>query len=326
MSDLHVVFGAGQVGAPLVDALLARAHRVRVVRRSPTLPRAGVDAVQADASDRAACVRAATGADVVHHCLNAPYSTSAWAERLPTLQANLIEAAARADARLVVLDNLYMLGAPSGPIDEATPVRPCSRKGEIRARLSEALWSAHRAGTVRAVAGRASHLFGPGVEQSQIGAHLFSRVLSGRSAQVVGDPERLHSFAYAPDVAHGLAALSQAPETAFGRAHVLPAMPAMTTRAFHEALFAALGVSPRIDRVGPIAMRLVGLFVPALRESIEMRYEFDADYVVDDRAFRAAFGVSSTPLDEALRETARWVRTRFGEAATRRGVVDAGLA
>jgi nucleoside-diphosphate-sugar epimerase len=258
--------------------------------------------------------------------LNAPYSARAWATLLPRLQDNLVEAAARAEARLVVLENLYMLGAPSGAIDETTPVRPCSRKGEIRARMSEALWSAHRAGRVRAVAGRASHLFGPGVEQSQVGAHLFARVLSGRSARLVGDPARLHSFAYAPDVARGLAALGEADDAWLGRAHVLPVMPAMANGAFHAALFDALGVAPRIDRIGPLAMRLVGLFVPVLRESVEMRYEFDADYVVDDRAFRAAFDARTTPLDEALRETARWARSRFGAGPVRRASSGASAA
>jgi hypothetical protein len=41
---------------------------------------------------------------------------------------NLIAAAGRNGARLVVLDNVYMLGRPQGkPLDEDTPPRPCSR-------------------------------------------------------------------------------------------------------------------------------------------------------------------------------------------------------
>ena len=34
MSELHVVLGAGQVGAKVAEELVARGYRVRIVRRS----------------------------------------------------------------------------------------------------------------------------------------------------------------------------------------------------------------------------------------------------------------------------------------------------
>lgn len=58
--ELHVVFGAGQVGPPLARHLAAAGHRVKLARRSasPTnIP--GVEAVRADASDAAAATEAA---------------------------------------------------------------------------------------------------------------------------------------------------------------------------------------------------------------------------------------------------------------------------
>jgi hypothetical protein len=43
-------------------------------------------------------------------------------------------------ARLLVLDNVYMLGRPHGrALNEDTPMNPCSRKGEIRPRAAERL-------------------------------------------------------------------------------------------------------------------------------------------------------------------------------------------
>jgi len=106
---------------------------------------------------------------------------------LPKFQENLIEAAGKAEARLVVLENLYMLGQPHRALNEDSPANPTSRKGAARHKLSQALFAAHRAGAVRAVTGRASDLFGPGVTQSQIGEQLYARVLAGKAAQVLGD-------------------------------------------------------------------------------------------------------------------------------------------
>jgi hypothetical protein len=87
--------------------------------------------------------------------MNPPYDARVWAETLPRYMANLIAAAA--GARLVVLDNVYMLGRPGGrPLDEETPMRPCSRKGDIRARVADRLFDAHRRGQILATSGRAS--------------------------------------------------------------------------------------------------------------------------------------------------------------------------
>ena len=142
-SDLHVVFGAGQVGLRLAGRLVEAGKRVRVVKRSRAALPEGCEVTLGDAADRGFCAEAARGAAVVYHCMNPPYDTRAWAAAVPRYMGNLIAASALAGARLVVLDNVYMLGRPGGrPLDEESPANPCSRKGEIRARAGRALMPA----------------------------------------------------------------------------------------------------------------------------------------------------------------------------------------
>jgi hypothetical protein len=45
------------------------------------------------------------------------------------------------------------------------------------------------------------------------------------------------------------------------------------------------------------------MFVPAAGEMIEMRYEFDQDWVVDHSAYAAILGDHATPLDTSLAAT-----------------------
>ena len=71
--DLHVVFGAGQVGFPLAERLLASGTRVRIVKRSPGHVPTGCEVVLGDAADSTLCTEAAHGAAVVYHCMNPPY-------------------------------------------------------------------------------------------------------------------------------------------------------------------------------------------------------------------------------------------------------------
>ena len=162
-SELHVVFGAGQVGRPLSEHLVIAGKRVRIAKRTRSDVPANCEVVLGDAADASFCVDAASGATTIYHCINPPYSTRVWAELIPRYMDNLIAAAGRAGARLVTLDNLYMLGRPQGrPLDDQTPMNPCSRKGEIRARAAERLFDAHRRGEVMATSGRASEFYGPG--------------------------------------------------------------------------------------------------------------------------------------------------------------------
>ncbi len=59
--ELHVVFGAGQVGGQLAQRLIAAGRRVRVVKRSPTELTPGSEIKLGDAKDAAFCIDAARG-------------------------------------------------------------------------------------------------------------------------------------------------------------------------------------------------------------------------------------------------------------------------
>jgi hypothetical protein len=198
--ELHLLFGAGQVGSRLARLLLESGRRVRIAKRSSAGVPSGAEVACGDATDPGFCAEAARGARVVYHCMNPPYSTRVWAEVVPRLMDNLIAAAGRAGARLVVLDNLYLLGRPGGrPLDEDTPIRPCSAKGEIRARAAERLFEAHRRGDVEATTGRASDYYGPGGTLTHLGDQFWRPALAGKTAWVLLDPDAIHTYHYIPD-------------------------------------------------------------------------------------------------------------------------------
>jgi len=313
MSDaLHVVFGAGQVGAPLAARLLEAGLRVRVVRRSRGTVARGAALFAGDAADARFCLEATRGASVVYHCMNAPYDTSTWAALLPRYMDNLIAAAGRAGARLVVLDNLYMLGRTGGrPMNEDTPMNPCSRKGEVRALVAEQLFDAHRRGDVRAVSGRASDFYGPGGGQTYLGDYFWRPALAGRTVWSPIDPDAVHTYHYIPDVAAGLAALARADVDVLGRAWMLPCQPAGTLRALVARFAQVLARPVRVAAVPLWIVRALGTFSPLLREMREMLYQWDEPFVADDRRFRERFGSEPTPLEDAAIASVAWARQAY---------------
>jgi nucleoside-diphosphate-sugar epimerase len=306
--ELHVVYGTGAVGMAVMDELVQRGpRRVRMINRSgrARVPH-GVEVVGGDATDEAFTREASEGASVVYFALNPPYDK--WPELFPRLQAGVLEGAASAGAKLIAMENLYMYGPTDGrPITEDLPYAATTRKGTVRASMSKELMEAHKSGRVRVAIGRASDFFGPRALTSAAGEQVFGRAVDGKSAQVAGNPDQPHTYTYAPDIGKGLVILGER-EEALGQAWHLPSPETVTTREFVEMIFEEVGKPARVQAAPKILLRALGLFNPGMRETIEMLYEFEEPFVLDDSRFKQEFGDHATLLREAIQRTVRWYR------------------
>jgi nucleoside-diphosphate-sugar epimerase len=305
MTENHVVFGTGPAGVATARALATMGKQVRVVNRSGArngrLP-ADIEVVAADVTDVSQAKRAAEGAAIVYHCLNAPYHR--WPELFPGLQAGVLAAAESAGARLVALENVYMYGQVDGSMTEDLPYKAHTRKGRLRAQLSQQLSEAHESGRIEVAIGRASDFYGPEVESS-LGERTFVPLVAGKPAEMVGNPDMPHSYTYIDDVGRGLATLGTKAQ-AFGQIWHLPTAPALSTRKIVEKAFEMTGLPVKTRTMGRLMMRIGGLFVPEAREVLEMMYEFEAPFIVDSSKFQAAFGGSYTSIEKGLQETLAW--------------------
>jgi nucleoside-diphosphate-sugar epimerase len=307
LPGLQVVLGAsGGVGSAVVRELAARGARVRAVSRSGSveaLP--GVEAVAGDVSNLESARRVCHDAAVVYFCANAPYHR--WAEEFPPLLAGAIVGASASGARLVFADNLYVYAPTVQPLTEDLPWAPVTRKGRVRKQMDETLLAAHRDGTVRAVIGRASDYYGPNAPGTVTGERFFGQLLTGKKVEWLGRLDVPHSLTYIGDFARGLVTLGERDE-ALGQVWHIPAAEPLTGRQFITLAAEVAGVPPRMTRVPPLMVRLVGLFSPLIRETIEMSYEFEESYTLDGGKFTRAFGFTPTPHREALGETIAWYR------------------
>jgi nucleoside-diphosphate-sugar epimerase len=298
----HIVFGTGQIGRLVTTRLVELGHDVIAVNRSGRGDIPGAKIIAGDATDPSFTTSVTADADVVYFCLNAT-NYGNWATEFPPLQRGVMAGAEAAGARLVVLDNLYAYGPTSGAdLVEMMTERPTSAKAATRAAMTAELLAAHRAGRLEVAIGRASDYFGPGAAHSALGETVFGTALTGRTAQVMGNPDQLHSYSYTPDVAAALVILGTEPG-ATGEVWHLPVAAARTTRDIINEIYGLAGNKPRSFAAGRSTLRLIGLVKPVMREYLHTLYQFDERWVVDDSKFRAAFGVNATPLNEALAAT-----------------------
>jgi nucleoside-diphosphate-sugar epimerase len=313
-----VILGSGQIAQALLRQLEQHSDtQACLVSRSGRAnggqPAQGqlITYATADLNQPEAVRRVTRDADVVFHTANPEYTR--WAQEFPTLQASIIEGMSGSNAPLVMADNLYMYGPVQGPISEDLPYAAINRKGSARRKVAEMLLEAHQQGRLRAVLARGSDFFGPGATGTSLGEPVFGALAKGKPANVLGDPDQPHTFTYIDDFARAMLVLSEN-EQAWGQAWHVPNAETVTTRQVVRMAAEALGREPKMAVAGPLMMRFLGLFMPNIRELVEMQYAFTQPYIVDDSKYKRAFGDHSTPLPEAVAQTAAWFKQQNASA------------
>jgi nucleoside-diphosphate-sugar epimerase len=304
--ELHVIFGTGQLGTTIARELLSRGKRVRAVnRRGRAEVPSGVEVAKGDAANPDSARQASRGAAVVYNTAQPPYTE--WPEKFPPILDGVIESAAAAGAKLVWADNLYMYGSHRGPLTEDLPYRATGRKGRTRARMATTLMKAHQSGKVRATIGRASNFYGPGVLDSIVGQGVFGPALRGEAAQVLGDPDALHTYTFVEDFAKALVTLGER-EAALGEVWHVPSAKTLTIRRFVEMVYEEAGTTPKLRVAPKLGIAFLALFNARMRETKEILYQFEEPLVVDHGKYERAFGSDPTPHHEAIRRTLEWFR------------------
>lgn len=307
-AGLHVVLGAsGGTGAAVVRELLRRGLPVRaVVRRSGVRVPVGAEVVVADVTDGAQARDAVDGAAIVYHCAQPQYTR--WAQEFPVMTRAVLKATAAAGAKLVFADNLYMYGPQEGPLTEATPPAATTRKGRVRVLMADELLAAHRAGRLRVAIARSSDYYGPGGLNSAFGERQLEALVAGKKVQWFADLDQPHTMSYLEDMARAIVTLGL-DERADGELWHLPAAEPLTGRQFIELAARVAGTAAKPAVLGLGTVRLVGLFLPVLREFRELWYQWARPFVSDAGKFERVFGpFAVTPHDEALRRTVAWYR------------------
>ena len=311
----HVVIGAGQIGTTITEQLAQAGEEVRAITRSGSgLRHERVERVAADAGDRERLTPLLAGAEVVHHCLHTAYTARAWRRDLPPAEAAVLAAAGRAGAVVVFPESLYAYTRTDAPMTEDGPRDARGGKRGVRTDLL----AARAASPTPTVSVVASDVFGPhATVNAHAGERMLSAVLGGKTLRVIGSPDRIHTFTYLPDLARAMIAAADRADLREGGDAVLhaPSGPAVTQRQMAQAYAGAAGTTARVAAIPGWVLTLGSLVPGSVRELAEMRYQFEAPFVMGSTTSQRALGLTPTPLAEAARATVAWWRDRAGARA-----------
>ena len=298
---MTTILGAGgPIGDELTKILAASHQPFRLVSRNPK-PLAGGEVFAADLGDQGQTIRAVAGSSVVYLLVGLKYDLRVWQELWPRIMANAIEACKQAQARLVFFDNVYMYGRVNGAMTEETPYAPCSKKGEIRARIATTLMNEVKAGSLSALIARSADFYGPDTEHGVPNVLVFEPLAKGKTASCLVNAAVPHSFTFTPDAARGVAMLAER-ESAWDQVWHLPTAPDPPTgREFIEMAAKEFGVAPKYRVLSRPMLRVAGWFKPLIGESYEMLYQSDSPYLFDSTKFAREFGFTGTPYREGIR-------------------------
>ena len=295
-----ILGSGGIIGKHIALSLPAYTSKIRLVSRNPRAVNTTDTTFTADLliKDQAAC--AVAGSDVVYLVAGLPYSTSAWKQQWPVLMRNVIEACKKHRAKLVFFDNVYALGKVNGWMREDTPMNPCSKKGQVRAEIATMVLDEMRAGNLEAIIARSADFYGPETPLSFVQVMVFERLMKGKTPQWLLNADVRHSFTFTPDAGKATALLGNTPD-AFNQIWNLPTdRNVMTGREFLDACARAFHRPATCTVLSRWNLALAGLFVPALRESMEMLYQSEFDYLFDSSKFDSAFHTAPTRYPDGI--------------------------
>ena len=302
---MQTILGAnGVIGTNLAKTLPQYTQKIRLVSRSPKKINETDELVSADLLNRDQVFTAVEGSDIVYLTAGLPYNIDTWSIQWPIIMDNVIHACKKQNAKLVFFDNVYCYGRVKGWMTEETPIKPVSKKGEVRARIANMIQEEIGKGNLKALIARAPDFYGPQTPLSFINAMIFDNYAKSKKAQLMISDEFKHSIIFTPDAAKATALLGNT-ESAFNQVWHLPTdRNTLTMKQIADLSAEAFGAKAGYMVLPKWMLSALGLFIPVIKESIEMLYQNDSDYLFDSSKFDKTFDFKTTTYADGIRATA----------------------
>ncbi|HEY3390577.1 MAG TPA: NAD-dependent epimerase/dehydratase family protein [Prolixibacteraceae bacterium] len=300
---MQTILGAGgSIGKELAKSLKYFTDDIRLVSRHPQKINDTDQLFPADLTDREQLFKAVEGSQIVYLTIGLEYSAKVWQKLWPPLMQNVIDACIASKARLVFFDNVYSIGGDCvRHITEESPVYPTSKKGEVRAQIDLMLLDLMKTGKIKAIIARAPDFYGTDISKSILMSLIYKNLAAGKKAQWMFNARTRHSYIYTPDAGAAMALLGNTPD-AYNQIWNLPTDRRSLTGEQWISLFAKeMGKKENYRLISGGMVRMLGMFIPFMKELYEMKYQFDRDYFFDSSKFEKYFKYQPTKYEAGVK-------------------------
>jgi len=303
-----ILGSSGIIGKELAKSLSQYTNKIRLVSRNPKNIIESDELFKANLFNAEETIKAVEGSEIVYLTVGLQYDINVWRTQWPPLMKNVIDACKKHNSKLVFFDNVYSYGKVTGWMTEEIPAKPDSEKGKVRAELSEMILTEVEQGNLKAIIAKAADFYGPATPLSFVNIMVFDNFKKGKKAQWFIDVNKKHSFTYTPDAGKGTAILGNT-ESAYNQIWHLPTNKnVLTGKEFIELAAKAMGVKPDYTVVKKWMVQMLGMFNKVVKESVEMLYQNDSDYLFDSTKFEKAFNFKPISYEEGIIKTVESIK------------------
>ncbi|MCB1339264.1 MAG: NAD-dependent epimerase/dehydratase family protein [Maritimibacter sp.] len=280
MTQTVLILGAsGKIGTHAARAFAAAGWQVRKFNRKTD-----------DMID------AARGCDVIVNGMNPP-NYHDWARIIPRITAEVIAAARASGATVIVPGNVYVYGDHPGTWSEATPHRPNTRKGRIRAAMERA----YAESGVPTILLRGGDFIDPD-RNGDVLSTVNLRALGRGKVTALGPTGARHAYVWLPDWARAAVMLAERRDRLATYEEVNMPGYAVSIDEITAELARQTGRTLRIGQFPWWVMRLAAPAWELARELGEMRYLWTVPHSLSGEKFtRLLPEFEPTPFAEAMR-------------------------
>ena len=232
------------------------------------------------------------------------YKLKVWEEKWPDLMRATINACIKHNARLVFFDNVYMYDINEIPhMTEGSAINPPSKKGAVRKQIAQMLMDEVKAEKLVALIARSADFYGPGNDKSFITEMVYKNIKKGKASNWFINADKKHSFTFTPDAAKATALLGNTID-AYNQVWHLPTdKNCMTGREFIALYAKEMKASGKVSVMPMWLIKILGLFIPIMKEMPEMMYQYDRDYFFDSSKFEKRFDFKTTTYQDGVKRT-----------------------
>ena len=299
-----ILGSGGAIGIELAKALISYTSDIRLVSRNPKKVNLNDELFPADLTIREDVFKAIEGSEIVYVTVGFAYNATIWQKLWPPFIRNVIDACILYNVKMVFFDNVYAIGGDHVKhITEESPISPCSKKGEVRAEVDKLILDAIEHRKLNAIIARSADFFSEVKATSMSMNLIYDNLIKGKKAQWLCDAKKVHNMSYTPDLAMGTAILGNTPD-AYNQIWNLPTDSEKITGEGWVNLFAKeMNVNNKYQVLPNWLIKILGLFIPIMKELPEMNYQYDRDYFFDSSKFNKRFNYTPTKNAVAVKQT-----------------------
>ncbi len=302
---MQTILGAnGTIGSVLAQELIKYTTKIRLVSRNPRKVNETDELFSADLSDPTHVDKAVAGSEIVYLLVGFDYNLKVWQDKWPTLMRATIDACKKHNAKLVFFDNVYLYDVKAiGHMTEDSMINPPSKKGMVRRDIADMMMNEIKAGKLKGLIARSADFYGPNNEKSFLTEVVLKNLKKGKKPNWFMNADKKHSFTYTPDAAKATALLANTPDAYDQVWHLPTDKNILTGRELISIFTKEMKIEKKVSVLPMWLLKVIGWFVPLLREMPEMMYQYDQDYFFDCSKFDKRFDFKTTTYQEGIKQT-----------------------